>query len=43
MLKKFSGPKKSKMAPDINNAMAFPSLSDAQACNPGGAWGKKNR
>ncbi|XP_064094199.1 protein CDV3 homolog isoform X2 [Macrobrachium nipponense] len=36
-----STPRRNKTAPDINNEMAFPSLSDAQAANPMGAWGKK--
>ncbi|XP_066944145.1 protein CDV3 homolog isoform X7 [Macrobrachium rosenbergii] len=36
-----STPRRNKTAPDINNEMAFPSLSDAQASNPMGAWGKK--
>lgn len=36
-----STPRRNRTAPDINNEMAFPSLSDAQAANPMGAWGKK--
>ncbi|KAB7507430.1 hypothetical protein Anas_06059 [Armadillidium nasatum] len=35
------GSRKPKTAPDITNAMAFPSLSDAQNPNPGGPWGRK--
>lgn len=34
-------PRRCRVAPDINNEMAFPSLSDAQAANPMGAWGRK--
>lgn len=36
-----STPRRNRTAPDINNEMAFPSLSDAQASNPMGAWGRK--
>lgn len=36
-----STPRRNRTAPDINNEMAFPSLSDAQASNPMGAWGKR--
>nr|XP_053638621.1 protein CDV3 homolog [Cherax quadricarinatus] len=36
-----STPRRNRTAPDINNEMAFPSLSDAQASNPLGAWGKR--
>ncbi|KAG7173653.1 protein CDV3 homolog isoform X2 [Homarus americanus] len=36
-----STPRRNRTAPDINNEMAFPSLSDAQAANPMGAWGKR--
>jgi len=31
----------SKVAPDISNEMAFPSLADTVTANPQGAWGKK--
>ncbi|KAG0725426.1 Protein CDV3 [Chionoecetes opilio] len=36
-----NNPRRNRTAPDINNEMSFPSLSDAQAANPMGAWGKK--
>ncbi|XP_071532976.1 protein CDV3 homolog isoform X1 [Panulirus ornatus] len=36
-----STPRRNRTAPDINNEMAFPSLSDAQSANPMGAWGKR--
>lgn len=37
----FLGNRKPKTAPDITNAMAFPSLSDSQSSTPTGAWGRK--
>lgn len=33
--------RRNRAAPDINNEMAFPSLSDAGAANPMGAWGRR--
>jgi len=33
--------RRNRQAPDINNEMAFPSLSDAGAANPMGAWGRR--
>lgn len=36
-----STPRRNRMAPDITNELSFPSLSDAQAANPTGAWGKR--
>ncbi|CAL4131404.1 unnamed protein product [Meganyctiphanes norvegica] len=33
--------RRNRAAPDINNEMAFPSLSDAGSANPMGAWGRR--
>ncbi|KAK7067198.1 hypothetical protein SK128_003607 [Halocaridina rubra] len=36
-----STPRRNRTAPDITNEVSFPSLSEAQASNPVGAWGKR--
>merc|ERR1712106_316294 len=33
--------RRNRAAPDINNEMSFPSLSDAGSANPMGAWGRR--